>query len=204
MSAGDSKLQYLVYLYLQLMSAGDLTLQYLVSLFTADERWRFNITVSCHLYLQLMSAVDLTLQYLVSLFIADERWRFNITVSCHLYLQLMSAGDLTLQYSGDPVSDRLTKRTIPEYEPPFFSPKYFPIHIMYNQIQKADRLAIRDTDHHFSVSNHKRTRKTDQQKKIIFTFTVIYASINGPAAAGFTNGTSCSWIQLGTSTGIIH
>ena len=42
-----------------------LTLQYLVSLFTADERWRFNITVFCHLYLQLMSAGDLTLQYFV-------------------------------------------------------------------------------------------------------------------------------------------
>ena len=68
-------------------------------------------------------------------------------------------------YSGDPVSDRLTKRTIPEYGPPFVSPKYFPIHIMYYQIQKADRPAIRDTDHPFSVPNHKRTRKTDQQKK---------------------------------------
>ena len=98
-------------------------------------------------------------------------------------------------YSGDPLSDRLTKRTIPEYGPPFFSPKYFPIHIMYYQIHKADWPAIRDTDHLFSVPNHKRTRKTVQQKKIIHTFTVIYASIKGPAAAGFTNGTSCSWIH---------
>ena len=95
---------------------------------------------------------------------------------------------------SDLVSDRLTKRTIPEYGPPFFSPKYFPIHIMYSQIQKADRPAIRDTDHPFSVSNHKRIRKTDQQKKI-HTSTVIYASIKGPAAAGFTNVTSCSWIH---------
>ena len=69
-----------------------------------------------------------------------------------------------LKYSGDPVSDRFTKRTIPEYGPPFFSPKYFPIHIMYYQIQKADRPAIQDTDHPFSVLNHKRSRKTDQQK----------------------------------------
>ena len=68
-------------------------------------------------------------------------------------------------YSGDPVSDRLTKRTIPEYGPPFFSPKYFSIHIMYNQIQNADRPAIWDTDHPFSVLNHERTRKPDQQKK---------------------------------------
>ena len=72
-------------------------------------------------------------------------------------------------YSGDPVSDRLTKRTIPEYGPPFFSPKYFPIHIMYYQIQKADRPAIRDTDHPFSVPNHERTRKTDQWRPGIGT-----------------------------------
>ena len=102
--------------------------------------------------------------------------------------------------SGDPVSDRLTKRTIPEYGPPFFSPKYFPIHIMYYQIQKADRPAIRDTDHPFSVPNHKRTRKTDQQKKIIHTFTVIYMHqlrdqlrlnlLMGPAATGSNKGSA--------------
>ena len=51
-------------------------------------------------------------------------------------------------------------RTIPEYGPPFFSPKYFPIHIMYYQFRKADRPAIRDTNHPFSVPNHKRTKKT--------------------------------------------
>ena len=45
---------------------------------------------------------------------------------------------------------------------------------MYYQIQKADRPAIRDTDQPFSVPNHKSTQKTDQQKKIIHTFTVIY------------------------------
>ena len=99
-------------------------------------------------------------------------------------------------YSGDPVSDRLTKRTIPEYGPTFFRPKYFPIHIMYYQIQKADRPAIRDTDHPFSVPNHKRTRKTDQQKK--FTFLQLYMhqlrnqlrlhSLMGPAVAGSTKG----------------
>ena len=107
-----------------------------------------------------------------------------------------------VKYSGDPVSDRLTKRTIPEYGPPFFSPKYFPIHIMYYQIQKADRPAIRDTDHPFSVPNHKRTRKTDQQKKIhIFTVRPIYASIKGQAAAGFTNGTSCSLALVRSNKG---
>ena len=100
-------------------------------------------------------------------------------------------------YSGDPVLDRLTKRTIPEYGPPFFSPKYFPIHIMYYQIQKADRPAIRDTDHPFSVPNHKRTRKNGPAKKI-HTFTVLYMhqlrdqlrlnSLVGPAVAGSTKG----------------
>ena len=68
---------------------------------------------------------------------------------------------------------------------------------MYYQIQKADRPAILDTDHPFSVANHKRTRKTDQQDKIIHTFTVIYAWIRdqlrldllmGPAVAGSTKG----------------
>ena len=89
-----------------------------------------------------------------------------------------------------PGMDRLTKRTIPEYRPPFFNPKFFPIHIMYYQIQKVDRPVIRDMDHPFSVPNHKRTRKTDQpQKEKKITFTVI------PAAAGFTNGTSCIWIH---------
>ena len=96
-------------------------------------------------------------------------------------------------YSGDPVSDRFTKRTILEYGPPFFIPKYFSIHILYYHIQRADRPAIRDTDHPFSVPNRKRTRKTDQQKN--HTCTVIYALIKGPAVAGFTNRTSCSWIH---------
>ena len=85
---------------------------------------------------------------------------------------------MVISYSGDSVSDRLTKRTIPEYRPPFYSPKYFPIHIMYRQIQKANRPAIRDTDHPFSVPNHKRTRKTDQPKIIIHIFTVLYICIN--------------------------
>ena len=84
-----------------------------------------------------------------------------------------------------------------EYGPLFFSPKYFPVYIMYYQIQKADRPAIRVTDHPFSVPNHKRTRKTDQQKKI-HTFTVIYMhqltdqlrldSLMGPAVAGSAKG----------------
>ena len=83
-----------------------------------------------------------------------------------------------------------TASQTPEYGPLFFSPIFFPIHIIYYQIQKADRPAIRGTDHPFPVPNHKRTRKTDQpqQQNKIHTFTVIYASIKGPAATGFTNG----------------
>ena len=96
---------------------------------------------------------------------------FRIYEECFNFLRPWVENDISCGtviiitiYSGDPVSDRLTKRAIPEYGPPFFSPEYFTIHIMYYQIQKADRPAIRDTDHPFSVSNHKRTRKTDQQK----------------------------------------
>ena len=93
-----------------------------------------------------------------------------------------------LWYSGDPVSDRLTKRTIPEYGPPFFSPKYFPIHIhvMYYQIQKADRPQFGTQTTLFQSQIIIRTKKMDQQKKIIHTFTVIYASIKGP---------NCGWIH---------
>ena len=68
-------------------------------------------------------------------------------------------------YSGDPVSNRLTKWTIPEYGPPFFSPNFFPIYIKYYQIQKADRPAIRDTDHPFSVPNHKILEKQTPKAK---------------------------------------
>ena len=67
---------------------------------------------------------------------------------------------------------------------------------MYYQIQKADRPAIRDTDHPFRVPNHKRTRKTDQQKK--FKFLQFYMhqirdqlrldSIMGPAVGGSPEG----------------
>ena len=62
-------------------------------------------------------------------------------------------------YRGDPVADRLTKRTIPEYGPLLSSPNFFSIHIMFYQTQKADRPAIRETDHPVSVSNHKSTKK---------------------------------------------
>ena len=48
-------------------------------------------------------------------------------------------------YSGDPVSGRLTKRTIPKYGLPLASPKCVPIHIMYYQIQKAK--PTRDSGH---------------------------------------------------------
>ena len=75
-------------------------------------------------------------------------------------------------YSGDLVSDRLTKRTIPEYGPPFFSPKYFPIHIMYSQIQKADRPAIRDTDPLFQFQIIKGFEKRTSKKK--FTLLLLY------------------------------
>ena len=88
---------------------------------------------------------------------------------------------------GDPVSERLTKRTIPEYGPPLAGPKVFPIHIMYYQIQKADRPLTRDTDHSFPVPNHKRTKKTDhpqEQKKYNSLFYSLmgetHASTKGP------------------------
>ena len=123
-------------------------------------------------------------------------------LGCRLYSKYVLSSYCSLQYSGDPVLDRLTKRTIPEYGPPFFSSKYFPIHIMYYQIQKADRPAIWDTDHPFSVPNHKRTRKKPTNKKItIHTFTVtVYMYMHqlrdqlrldspmGPAVAGSTKG----------------
>ena len=73
-------------------------------------------------------------------------------------------------------------------------PKYSLIHIMYYQIQKVDRPAIRDTDHPFSVPNHKRKNGPAIKDNLHF-YSYIYASIKGPAAAGFTNGTSCSWIH---------
>ena len=100
------------------------------------------------------------------------------------------------------VSDRLTKRTIPEYGSPLASPNFFPIHIMYYEIQKADRPAIRDTDHLFSVLNYKRTQKMDhpqELKKSNSHFNSLmgekYAPTKGPDAPGFTNGTSCSRIH---------
>ena len=135
------------------------------------------------------------------------RWEFSRSTLTHVLVRssrfiwipvLWDYGHYN--YTWDPVSDRLTKRTIPEYTPPFFSPKYFPIHIMYYQIQKADRPAIRDTDHTFSVPNHKRTRKTDQQKKS-FTLSQLYMhqltwlrdqlrmdSLMGPAVTRSTKG----------------
>ena len=126
-----------------------------------------------------------------------ESDRFKVTLTLSFTIStcqiIKSWSNFRAIYSGDPVSDGLTKRTIPEYGPPFFSPKYFPIHIMYYQIQKADR--PRFTDLPFSVPNHKRTRKTDQQKKKSPFYSYIYASIKESAAAGFTNGTSCSWIH---------
>ena len=101
-------------------------------------------------------------------------------------------------YSGNPVSDRLTKGTIPKYGPPLASPKFFPIR--YYQIQKGDRPASQDTDHSFSVSNHKKTKKqTTKRKNPLHFYSLLgetYTSTKGPAAAGFTNGTSYSWIHL--------
>ena len=61
---------------------------------------------------------------------------------------------------------------------------------MYYQIQKGDRPVILDTDHPLSVPNHKRNKKTDQQKIIIHTFTVIYMhQLNDQ------QGTSVDWIH---------
>ena len=79
----------------------------------------------------------------------------------------LTATCITVDVQWRLVSDRFTKRNIPEYGQSFDCPKFFPIHIMYYQIQKADRPAIRDTNHPFSVPNYKRS-----QKKIIQTFTV--------------------------------
>ena len=84
---------------------------------------------------------------------------------------------------------------------------------MYHQIQKADRPAIRDTDHPFSVRNHKKIRKTDQQKKK-FTLLQLYMHqlraqlrldplrdwhwhnlLNSLALVGSNKGTRPSWIH---------
>ena len=81
------------------------------------------------------------------------------------YINKVVLRSFFVKYSGDPILGRLTKRTIPEYGPPLASPKFVPIHIMYCQIQKADRPAIRDTDHAFSVPNYKRTKKTDHPQE---------------------------------------
>ena len=89
---------------------------------------------------------------------------------------------------------------------------------MYYQIQKADRPAIRDTDHPFSVPNHKRTRKTDQpqlQKKIA-TFTVYMHQLRDqrlldplrgpdPELAESTKVANAGWIhcaQIGSRKGL--
>ena len=83
------------------------------------------------------------------------------------------------------------KRIIAEYGPCTFSqsqivPHSHNVFYMY-QIQKAD------TDHPFSVPNHKRIKKTDylqEQKNVSYFY-----SLMGPAATGFTNATSTSWIH---------
>ena len=85
---------------------------------------------------------------------------------------------------------------------------------MYYQIQKADQPAIRDTDHPFSVPNHKKTQKTDQpQQQKKFTLLQLFMHglrdqlrldlIKGPdlvesnkglALAGSTKRTGADWI----------
>ena len=103
-----------------------------------------------------------------------------------------------MNISGNPVSDHLTKCTILEYGPPSASPIFFLIHMMYYQIQKADRPEIRDTDHPSSILNHKNTDHPQQQKNHSHLYSLMgetYASTKGPAAAGFINVTSCSWIH---------
>ena len=70
------------------------------------------------------------------------------------------------------IADNLKKKTVvliyhlqwrPGIGPPHKANLFsVPIHKMYYHVQKADRPTIRDTDHPFSVPNHRRTRKTDQ------------------------------------------
>ena len=68
-------------------------------------------------------------------------------------------------YSGYPVSDRLTKRTIPEYGPPFFSHKYFPIHIIIRFRKRTDpRFGTRTTL--FQSQIIKGLEKRTSKKKI--------------------------------------
>ena len=65
-----------------------------------------------------------------------------------------------------------------------------------------------DTDHPFSVTNYKRTQETDhlkEQKNDSHFYSLMgetYVSSKGPAAARFTNGTSCSWIQWWDKLGL--
>ena len=66
---------------------------------------------------------------------------------------------------------------------------------MYYQIQKAERPAIRDTDHPFTVPNQRRTQNAAQPQKQKKSFTLLQFNgrhTKGPTAAGFTNETSCS------------
>ena len=67
---------------------------------------------------------------------------------------------------------------------------------MYYQIQKADRPAIRDTDHPFSVPNHKRLENGPAPAAKKITLFQLYMhqlrdqlrldSLMGPAVAGST------------------
>ena len=101
-------------------------------------------------------------------------------------------------------------RTASQSGPPEIRTKFFPIYIIYYQIQKADRPAIRDTDHPFQsqiIKGLKKTGPAPKAKKIIHAFTVQRQrhvhqlsyqlrldSLMGSAVAESTDGKSCGCI----------
>ena len=111
-------------------------------------------------------------------------------------LKIRCTSTLTFTYSGDPVSDRLTKRTIPEYGPPFFSPKYFPAHIMYIRFRKGTDPRFGSRTTLFSPKSQKDPKNGPAKKKI--TLLQLYThqltdelrldSLMGPTVAGSAKG----------------
>ena len=92
---------------------------------------------------------------------------FNKVNPANLIMQMTTVDRPTLYRT-----DRLTKRTVPEYGPPLASPQFFPIHIMYYQIQKADRFVTPTTLFQSQIITGHKKRTTPDAKKNNSHFTV--------------------------------
>ena len=98
----------------------------------------------------------------------------------------------TLQLQWRPGIGPPHKADNPGIRTTFFQSQIFPH--SHNVLSDSESGPTRDSGHgppFFSPKSQKDS-KNGPAKKIIHTFTVIYASIKGPAADGFTNGTSCN------------